>query len=430
MMKRTIVIALLTCLTCFCFAQVVFEEISRDSHLAGNNYCVYPDKEHHEYTEAPDGKKPFYISHYGRHGSRYLSQQQAYDIPWKILGKADSLGKLTPLGKDVFRQVTIARTDASKRNGELTELGHLQHRHIARRMITNFPEVFEGRAPIHARSTTRIRCVLSMGTAIQELLTVNPLLQVDMDASKHDMWYLNFQDKKLQATKMTPTAKQAYDAFTQKREHNERLMNVLFNDTAYINHHVDTGTLNYYLFKVASIQQDTHLDGRLNLMKIFTNEEIYHIWQKENAWWYIMFGPSLLNGGTQPYTQRHLLRKMIEEADSCMALTRPGASLRFGHETIVLPLTCLLGINGYDFQTMNLEEVEDHGWVAYRIFPMGCNLQFVFYRRDVFDKDILFKVLLNEEEATLPLPTDVAPYYRWSDFRTHYLKKLDDYENR
>jgi hypothetical protein len=48
----------------------------------------------------------------------------------------------------------------------------------------------------------------------------------------------------------------------------------------------------------------------------------------------------------------------------------------------------------------------------------------------VFDKDILFKVLLNEEEATLPLPTDVAPYYRWSDFRTHYLKKLDDYENR
>lgn len=53
MMKRTIVIALLTCLTCFCFAQVVFEEISRDSYLAGNNYCVYPDKEHHEYTEAP-----------------------------------------------------------------------------------------------------------------------------------------------------------------------------------------------------------------------------------------------------------------------------------------------------------------------------------------------------------------------------------------
>ncbi len=429
-MRRTAVITILACLAISCSAQVTFEEISRNPHLAGNNYCIYPDKEYHQYTEAPDGKRPFYISHYGRHGSRYLSQQQAYDIPWQILSKADSLDKLTPFGKDIFRQVTIAREDALERNGELTELGHLQHRHIAKRMISNYPEIFEGKAPVHARSTTKIRCILSMGSAIQQLLTVNPELKINMDASKRDMWYLNFQDKQLQATKMTPTAKQAYDAYTVKREHNERLLLELFNDTAYANHHVDAGTLNYYLFKVASIQQDTHLDDRLNLMKMFTNEEIYHIWQKENAWWYIMFGPSLLNGGTQPYTQRHLLRKIIEEADSCIALTNPGASLRFGHETVVLPLTCLLGINGYDFQTMNLEELEENGWIVYRIFPMGCNLQFVFYRRDVFDKDVIFKVLLNEEEATLPLPSSIAPYYRWSDFKAYYLKKLDDYESR
>jgi hypothetical protein len=37
-------------------------------------------------------------------------------------------------------------------------------------------------------------------------------------------------------------------------------------------------------------------------------------------------------------------------------------------------------------------------------------------------------VLLNENEATLPLPSDLAPYYRWSDFRKYYLKKLDAYE--
>ena len=59
---------------------------------------------------------------------------------------------------------------------------------------------------------------------------------------------------------------------------------------------------------------------------------------------------------------------------------------------------------------------------------MGSNLQFIFYRSDINDKDVLFKVLLNEREATLPIPTDVAPYYHWKDFREHYLKKVDAYE--
>ena len=112
--------------------------------------------------------------------------------------------------------------------------------------------------------------------------------------------------------------------------------------------------------------------------------------------------------------------------------------LRFGHETVLLPLTCLIGINGFDFETSNLEEVEKNGWWASKVFPMGSNLQFIFYRKDIHDEDVLFKVLLNEKEATLPIPTDVAPYYHiptdvapyyhWKDFRTHYLKKIDDYE--
>ena len=32
------------------------------------------------------------------------------------------------------------------------------------------------------------------------------------------------------------------------------------------------------------------------------------------------------------------------------------------------------------------------------------------------DKDVIFKVLLNENETT-PLPSSIAPYYHWSDFK-------------
>ena len=428
MSRRWLFIILMSCMAGSVLSQDVLEEITNDPHLSANNYCVYPDRDDHQLREAPAGKTPFYISHYGRHGSRYLSQYSAYDIPFRILSKADQQDKLTPLGKEVLRKVAVAHDDATGRCGDLSELGSQQHRHIARRMVENYPEVFEDGAVVDVKSTTRHRCILSMGAALQQIAAMKPALRIKMDASAHDMWYLNHQDKQLRDSMMTHRAKQAYQEYTQKREHNERLMRLLFNDSDYVSREVDNGTLNYYLFKVASIQQDTHPNDTAYLINVFTNDELYHIWQKENAWWYIAYGPSLLNGGKQPYAQRYLLRRIIEEADSCIALTKPGVTLRYGHETVLLGLICLMGVNGYDFQTEDLEAVEKNGWVAYRVFPMGCNMQLVFYRRDVFDKDVLVKVLLNEKEAMLPIASDIAPYYRWSDFRDYYLKKLDGYQ--
>ena len=95
---------------------------------------------------------------------------------------------------------------------------------------------------------------------------------------------------------------------------------------------------------------------------------------------------------------------------------------------MLLPLVCLIGINGYDFETDNLEELEAKGWWSSSVFPMASNIQFIFYRENPEDQDVLFKVLLNEKEATLPIATDCAPYYHWRDFREHYLKKIDDYD--
>ena len=59
---------------------------------------------------------------------------------------------------------------------------------------------------------------------------------------------------------------------------------------------------------------------------------------------------------------------------------------------------------------------------------MATNILFVFYRKDYKDKDVLLKILLNENEATLPIPTDCAPYYHWSDFRQYYMDKLNSYQ--
>ena len=55
---------------------------------------------------------------------------------------------------------------------------------------------------------------------------------------------------------------------------------------------------------------------------------------------------------------------------------------------------------------------------------MATNLQFVFYRNQKKPNDVLVKVLLNEDEATLPIKSDVAPYYHWKDFKDYCMKIL------
>ena len=412
-------------LTMAAYAQHAYHAIKENPHIAASNYYAYPNPLK-GFTPAPDGKRPFYISHYGRHGSRYLHNRYGYDYPYSCLHKADSLGKLTPLGRDIYHRLGAIISDAEGYWGTLTPLGQLQHRHIARRLMERFPEVFEGAATIDAHSTVVNRCIVSMAAALTQMVALNPLLEIQMDASEHDMSYMNFQDKQLRDSMMTAAARKAYKAYIAPIKRNPRVTALLFNDSAYIKAHVDDYWLPYYLLKTGLMQQNTRGQGG-PIVALFTNQEIHRFWQNENAWWYICYGPSLLNGGCQPYTQRHLLRRIISDADSCLCYERPGATLRFGHETVLLPLVCLMDVNGYGYQTMNLDEVEPQGWWACNVFPMGANLQIIFYRRDLSDDDVLLKVLLNEEEATLPLPTDRPPYYRWKDFREHYLKKLDAY---
>ena len=53
-------------------AQTSREEVMADIDRAGGVYYGYPTPSSAVYTPAPKGYEPFYISHYGRHGSRYM----------------------------------------------------------------------------------------------------------------------------------------------------------------------------------------------------------------------------------------------------------------------------------------------------------------------------------------------------------------------
>ena len=410
--------------------QQVLDIIKQKPAYASCNYNIYPDSIPDNLTPAPKGKRPFYISHYGRHGSRYINKRSGYDIPYKMMSMANDVNELTPTGIRVYKEMNVILEDSEDRWGDLTALGKIQHMMIARRMFKRFPEVFADSVTVAARSTVVPRCIMSMEAAMLELAQHNPKLNITMDASKSTQWYMNHQDPLLRKSKLTPQAQKAYDAYIANRMGNSRMMEQLFKNPDVVKELVDESFFNYYLMKMGLFLQNTHPEFKPYLMELFTAKDFYNMWQIDNVLWYMQYGFCPLNGGDYPYSQRHLLRQMIADADSCIRLKQPGAQLRYGHDTVLLPLVCLLGINGYDLQTTDLGEIEKRGWWSSSVFPMGGNVQFVFYRSSPADRDVLFKVLLNEQEATLPILTDCAPYYHWKDFRRYCLRKLRQYEKK
>lgn len=407
-------------------AQTPREDFKRDITLSASNYVAYsgPQK---QLSPAPKGYKPFYLSHYGRHGSRYMIGKAAYDVPYFSLLKAKQEGKLTPKGEETLRKVALIREDAKGRDGELTPLGALQHQGITQRMMERFPEIFAGKTNIEARSTVVIRCILSMENGLQAMLRKNPQLHIFHDASYHDMYYMNQGDKRLDSLKNCIGRKTVQEEFTKKHDCYDRVMKELFNDPAWVKQNINPRDLNWKLFEMAGAIQGTELRGKVSLYDLFNEEEIYQNWVVSNSWWQMSYGYSPYTGNEQPYSQRNLLRDIVEKADSCIALPHPGATLRYGHDTMVTPLTCLLNLNGYGSEIKDPEKIATQ-WFDYKITPMATNLQFVFYRKAKSD-DILVKVLLNEDEATLPIKSDVTPYYHWNDFKAYCQEKLASFND-
>ena len=79
-MRKLIMTTLLMAAMLTATAQTAREEIGANPWLAGSNYVDYdrqlPD---FRYTKPPKGYVPFYFSHYGRHGSRWLIGGDDYE---------------------------------------------------------------------------------------------------------------------------------------------------------------------------------------------------------------------------------------------------------------------------------------------------------------------------------------------------------------
>ena len=432
-MKRlTNILLSLVLVTLTAAAQTAREEIKANKYLAGSNYLDY-DRQLSDkaLTPAPKGYVPYYMSHYGRHGSRWLISENSYTSVTEPMQKARKAGKLTAKGEEVLQLVEqfVAQpapnfpaldgqfAGAQLRLGDLSTVGERQHHGIGRRMVQNFPEIFKTKnVPIDARSTTVNRCILSMIAECEELAAANPTARIHNDVSDALQYYLNQPRSGLVRT-LGRKGREIRNTLS-PRITPDRLMGELFTDRQWVKENIKAESLMSNLFEVTTNMQSHDTD--IDLYPIFTEEEIYEQWRQRNIGWYLDYGPAPQSDGVMPFSQRNLLRNIIETADT---VTQTQATLRFGHEVCVMPLACLLELGDCGAAVSDLDQL-DQVWRNYRIFPMACNVQLIFYRPKKGNGDILVKGMLNEREVSLPVKTTQYPYYKWSDLRQYYLDKL------
>ena len=155
----------------------VREEVRADWNKSSGLDCVI-DPSPKALTPAPKGYEAVYISHYGRHGSRYAYTDQAYTIILGMLREGKEQGNLTAYGEDLLTRLEPFWEHVRYRVGDLTEVGWNQHQVIALTMAGNYPTVFGKGSLVDACSSPSVRSIMSMSSCCVALSRLAPLARI------------------------------------------------------------------------------------------------------------------------------------------------------------------------------------------------------------------------------------------------------------
>ena len=354
------------------FACIISGHLFAQYEKWGGVYYAYPIESGQTtpfIQPAPEGYEPFYISHYGRHGSRWLTSDARYI--WVNDQFADTKN-LTKLGKDVRKRLEKIWKNAKGNGGKLTALGARQHRGIARRMYQNFPQLFTANAHLIAHSSVVGRCRASMLNFLDELenlARLDKLVGVTDSADMAWIAYTSPEQKALENRTQIPLMISP-----------DRFIQALFINPSEVK---DPAKLLMELHTIASDMQDVELN--VSLFDIFTPEEMEAVYEKNNKGMTAIHGDVIQNEGIPARSAISLWQRIEAEAEAAIARGGVGAELRFGHDSNLYRLMTLMGIKlrGEEYNYMD------------EILPMAANLQMIFYRNK--QGDVMVQLLHNEK---------------------------------
>lgn len=409
----------------------------------GGVYYAYPAPKKPVSVKAPEGYTPFYISHYGRHGSRWLPSDSRYI--W-VNQHFDDESNLTPLGKKVKGWLTQVWENAKGNGGKLTKLGEKQHRGIADRMAHNFPQIFAKGNHVQARSSVVDRCAKSMQAFTDELRQLQPSLDMDVKTDSADMAWIAYTSPEVKALENRThiVAKVSPDRF----------LHQLFKDIMKVD---DPMKLMSEIHTIASSIQDVGLNFKSyprqiekGLYGLFTDEEFKAFYDANNLRMTICNGVYPANERIPARSAISLWENVEAEADKALASDRPSATLRFGHDTSLYRLYSLMNMFfarpdaccDTDAKMASYKKESDAMDV---VVPMAANLQLVFYKKKQWDRaypesNVLVRILCNERnvgELNLnayiyndDIEDMAGNYYTWASLKNymheyiHYLEHV------
>lgn len=435
-MKRFLSISLALLLAFSAMAQTARQEIDAHPHLAISTQSVYAG---HYYfrpiAEAPKGYKPFYISHYGRHGSRHESNTKYPDNFVKMFEVADSLNILTAKGKELKEVAYKIQKAHAGRIGELTRSGFEQHKGIARRMYERFKPVFQRGAIIDSRSSSYARCILSMAAFNESLKECEPMLETRMDAAEEHKEVIRPHMDFIKDPRHNGAFIQSDEAWWLKlkswseKQDLSHCFNLLFTDVDLLSKALGGITkieIATDIYKRLAFMQNLGQHDRTLIDSIFTADERYTIYLFENYRWFCRYISTKVDGGEHRLAPMgKVLGDIIKYADLAIeGKNSASANLRFGHDYYLLGLLAVLNCNEYP-SGLDISDVNklNEQWSSYKMVTMASNLQMVLYRSKKCS-DVLVRFLENENDITLPIKSVEGPFYKWEDVRNYLNKRL------
>ena len=386
--------------------------LQADNDRAAVNTHIYEFNEFKE-TPAPKGYKPFYVSHYGRHGARSDWDNGNYDLVIGILEKGREAGILTPAGDSLLAETRTVKEVHDGMNGHLTRRGEYEHREIARRLFARYPEIFSARsANMRVESSTVPRCLVSMACFTGELSKLNPTIDFTIDSGEKQMAYIANGPTKEHSLKAAPLVDSLRNTLVFDTKHT---LEVLFTDpdkaAALVG---DAETFQNSIWHCARVGKASGVEG--NMFRYLPEEVIYGWWDFWNRELYIGHGNSVEFGDLRMPQTLPLVEATLMKAEEAIESGKPKADLVFGHDHPLLAFVSFLGLEGVG-ERVSFNEIPQK-WNDPMNMPYASNLQMVFYRNK--QGDVLVKFVYNDRERRLSgLESSTGPYYKWEDVREY-----------
>ena len=404
-------------LASFAFAQVshAADPMATDYTAIQCEGSLTPYPAHVEIVATPDSLTPVYVSHVGRHGARYPAGSMHCLTLDRALHHADSIGTITPLGRDLMKLNELIIAESDGRWGALDSVGMAEQRGIAARMVKTFPELFKGDGTVNALSSYSPRSMMSMFSFVHEMdrlnqrmtyLTstgrVNSILMRPFDVDKD---YLTFRKDNVSGP--------AYDNYFNEVCPLTAITRVLGRDYPFGSTEKarDLAINEYYVLAGLSA-----MGMKPEMDKYFTPVEMNALWSCFNLRQYLQRTATTVSAIPADIASE-LVLDIIDKMDKAANGQNPAvADLRFGHAETVMPLVSLLKFPGCFYMTNYFDTVAKH-WRDFDVVPMASNVQFILFKSNKTG-EFYVRTELNEKPLTV-LPDDSRIYVPWGEMRRY-----------